>query len=203
MIDKTEEYDLLPSLNLRTGHIFGGSNCISISKDAEIFLNFTLSLIHPKLFETGQLMLEKLRNLESTKEICQSWWSVYTGIAIICNRMTPSHRDRKGRPEWFDTLLSYSDNSARPRLLITDLGLDLKYSSGTVVGFCGTIFKHEVRNWGSGERVCFAHFMRESVRKRLDVEPAGWVKSSMYYPRTISEGGDHMDLDESDNIGNC
>ena len=153
---------------------------MEISKEVESFLNLTLSLVHPELFKSGFLMLQKLRHLEKTSAVASEWQSVYSGIAIICNRITPSHRDSKGRPEWFDTLLSYSDSRARPMLKIEDLGMDLTYPSGTVVSFCGSIFKHEVKSWGNGDRVCYAHFMRENVRKRLDVPPAGWVNRDMY-----------------------
>lgn len=172
---------MLPSLNLRTQLYLGSPKWLQISNDVEKFLNLTLSLIHPELFECGLLMLRKLRESDDTKDVARQWQSVYTGISIISNRITPSHRDSKGRPEWFDLLLNYG-NGGRPRLLLKDLGMDLDYSSGTVVGFCGSILDHEVRSWGSGERVCYANFMRESVRKRLDVPPAGWVKQSIYLP---------------------
>ena len=56
----------------------------------------------------------------------------------------------------------------------------MEYSSGTVVGFCGLISEHGVGFWGNGDRVCYAHFMQESVRKQLDVPPAGWVDQTMY-----------------------
>lgn len=150
------------------------------TKKVEKFLNMVLSLIHPDLFESGVLMLRKLRALDATKAIASEWQSVYTGIQIISNRITPSHRDSKGRPEWYDILASYCGGGSTPHLLLCDLGLDLEYSSGTVVGFCGTVFQHEVKAWGGGDRVCYAHFMREAVRKRLEVHPAGWVNQTMY-----------------------
>jgi hypothetical protein len=126
-------------------------------------------------------MLRKLRDLDDSKDIAREWQSVYTGISVICNRITPSHRDSKGRPEWFDMLLNY-ENGGRHRFLLNDLGMDLEYSSGTVIGFCGSILEHEVQSWGNGERVCYANFMRESVRIRLDVPPAGWVNRNIYLP---------------------
>jgi|ERR1700679_347910 hypothetical protein len=175
-------YELKPSLNIRSGR-FLGDKWMESSKKVEIFLNMTLSLIHPELFESGLLMLQKLRKLDDTKDIARLWQSVYTGINVIGNRVTRSHRDSKGRPEWYDLLANYADekdNGSTPRLLIKDVGLDLKYSSGTVVGLCGSILEHEVRHWGAGDRVCLAHFMRESVRKKLDVPPAGWVTQTMY-----------------------
>ena len=150
------------------------------TRDVEKFLNLVLSLIHPELFESGVLMLRKLRTLDTTKTIALEWQSVYTGIQIISNRITPSHCDSKGRPQWFDTLANYCGGGSAPHLLVQDLGLDLAYSSGTVVDLCGMVFRHEVRAWGGGDRVCYAHFMREAVRKRLEVHPAGWVKQSIY-----------------------
>lgn len=79
-------------------------------------------------------------------------------------------------------LLNYCSVRQGARLSIPDLGLNLDYSSGTVVGICGTVLQHEVGSWGNGDRVCYAHFMREEVRKRLDVPPAGWVNRSQYGP---------------------
>jgi hypothetical protein len=177
------KYPFLPSLNLRTNPHLGTADWMQISNDFERLLNLTLRLIHPDLFQSGLDMLQKLRDSETTREIAQNWQSVYNGIAVISNRTTPSHRDRKGRPEWFDLLLNYSNGGALPRLLIKDLGLDLEYSSGTVVGFCGSIFKHEVPSWGMGDRVCYAHFLREAVRERLDAPAASWVHQSMYLPQ--------------------
>lgn len=129
-------------------------------------------------------MLRKLRKLETTKVIAREWQSVHTGVSVISNRLTPSHRDSKGRPEWFDTLANYCSSdlgSSAPRLLIKDLGMDLEYSSGAVVSFCGSVLEHEVGSWGPGDRVCQAHFMRESIRKRLAIPAAGWVSQSIYY----------------------
>ena len=151
------------------------------SKEVEVFLNLTLSLINPGLFRCGLSMLRELWHLSTTKTIATEWQSVYTGIQTISNRITPPHRDSKGRPEWFDLLLSYCDKGAStPYFSVNDLSLKLKYSSGTVIAFCGTIFEHGVESWGAGDRVCSAHFMRESVRERLGVPPAGWVDRGLY-----------------------
>ena len=84
------------------------------SKDLEAFLNLTLSLINPGLFQMGLTMLQRLRELDTTREIARKWPSVYTGISIISNRRTPSHRDSKGQPEWFNTLVSHAGKGARP-----------------------------------------------------------------------------------------
>jgi hypothetical protein len=158
----------------------GSAKWLKTSVELEATVNLTLSLIHPELYKCGLLMLQKLRQEDATAEIASKWQSVHTRISIVSNQIMPFHRDSKGRPEWYDTLLSYSDTRARPRLSIEDIGLDLDYQCGTVVSFCGSIFKHGVRTWGPGDRVCYAHFMRESVRERLKVPAAGWVNQSLY-----------------------
>jgi hypothetical protein len=43
------------------------------TKKVEKFLNMVLSLIHPDLFESGVLMLRKLRDLDATKAIASEW----------------------------------------------------------------------------------------------------------------------------------
>jgi hypothetical protein len=150
-------------------------------------------------------MLRKLRTLDDTKDIAEQWQSVYTGIAIISNRLTRLHRDRKGRPEWFDTLLSFSEIGTSPRFIVEDIGLDLDYSSGALVGFCGSIFRHGVDSWGTGNRICYAHFMRESVRERLNVDAAGFVDRKKYLTGaagqeliSISDDMDYEDVDDMD-----
>jgi hypothetical protein len=177
-----EKYPLKPSLNLRE-QPFLGERWIKETYTMERFFNLTLSLIHPDLFFSGLQMLQKLRESEETKGIADKWQSVFSGINMIANRITQPHRDSKGRAEWYDLLANYvdEDGGATPQFLIQDIGVNLEYSSGTVVGFHGSIFKHEVRSWGAGDRVCLAHFMREAVRNRLDVPPAGWVEQSSYY----------------------
>jgi hypothetical protein len=59
-------------------------------------------------------MLQRLFSLDTTEDIAEQWQSVYTGIAIISNHIMPPHRDQKERPEWFDTLLNYSDSAISP-----------------------------------------------------------------------------------------
>jgi hypothetical protein len=177
-----KNHPLLPSRNIRTESHLGSQKWIKITNNSEKFINLTLSLIHPNLFTSGLLILKKLRKLKATKVTAKEWQSVYTGIAVVSNRETPPHRDSGGRPEWYDTLINYSGTGGNPRLQLNSLGMDLEYSTGTVVSFCGSILEHEVRHWGTSDRACYAHFMRESVRKRFDVPPAGWVEQNMYLP---------------------
>lgn len=125
-------------------------------------------------------MLRKLREWRFTDVVAQDWQSVYSGISVISNRISPAHRDLSGRLEWYDTLANYYNGASTPLLSIKDLGLTLEYSSGTVAAFCGTVLEHEVKPWGDGDRICYAHFMRENARERLKVPPAGWATQNSY-----------------------
>jgi hypothetical protein len=139
-----------------------------------------LFLIHPSLWKAGYDVLERLRELEETKEIASLWTSVYTGIAVISNRRTPSHLDINGRPEWYDLLSMQGSMSGFARLDFQELGLSLAYHPGTVVAACGQILHHSVSFWGEGDRVCYAHFMRDKVRERFGIAPGEWVTQELY-----------------------
>lgn len=150
------------------------------SAEGEEYLNIILLLIHPGLHRVGTSVLEQLRTSSDTKDIADLWTSVYTGIAIISNRKTKSHVDTNGRPEWYDLLLNVGSVAGLSRLEFEDVGLRLAYGPGTVVGGCGQIFSHKVDGWGEGDRVCYAHFMRDKVRERFGLQSGGWACQSMY-----------------------
>jgi hypothetical protein len=153
----------------------------------EEFLNFVLLLIHPNLYKIGSSILQNLRGLQDTTEIASLWTSVFTGIAVISNRETPTHVDYNGRPEWYDLLTVKGSHLSRSTHLdLAEMGLSLAYGPGTVVALSGQIFQHCVRFWGDGDRICYARFMREAVRKRFDIEPGNWMTQS-YYAEYLSE----------------
>lgn len=127
----------------------------------------------------GDEILQALKSMNDDGIAAARWESIYTGIQVICNRLTPSHRDSKGRAEWYDLLVGLSTTSL-PYLVVSELGLEMAYYPGTVVGLCGNVLEHGVRSWGSGDRICYAHFMREAVRKHFGIPAAGWAMLSKY-----------------------
>lgn len=127
----------------------------------------------------GDEILQLLRSIDDDGIAVQKWESVYTGIQVISNQLTPPHRDTKGRAAWYDLLVGLSTTSL-PYLAVSELGLEMAYFSGTIVGFCGNALEHSVKSWGSGDRICYAHFMREAVRKHFDVPAAGWAMLDRY-----------------------
>jgi hypothetical protein len=141
--------------------------------------NDILSLIHPTLYENASKALNCLRHDRLTSWAAHRWSSVFTGISVISNRRTIPHRDRLGSESWYDILIgSGSYNGAK--MIIRDIGLTLDYSSGTAVAICGNVLLHEVEDWGDGDRICYAMFMRREVLKRLGCHFVGWCTVDDY-----------------------
>jgi hypothetical protein len=119
--------------------------------------------------------MEVIRALEQTEdfgEAIRRWPSVFSGMQLIANRTTPEHRDFKSQPEWYDILATigpYTD----AWMTVPNIGVQLKYDSGTVIGLGGRVLQHAVPSF-KGERVCYADFMRSNVHERMRVCNSGW-----------------------------
>ncbi|RDB31012.1 hypothetical protein Hypma_000102 [Hypsizygus marmoreus] len=171
----SKPYPLRPSRNLRTS--LPARVWLSQLCTPEYFVNLILALTHPKLFDAAWEVLMLLRRHPDTQHIATMWHSVFTGIAVIANRVTPAHVDRSGRPDWYDLLLSIGTFS-HATLNLPDLGASFSYAPGTVVNLCGNVLTHEVMTWGKGDRICYAHFFRKAVFARLGMEWIGGVNRS-------------------------
>lgn len=77
---------------------------------AETLLSATMALIHPHQHAMGQQIVAKLRTMPDIQPITHRWKSVMTYIDVVSNRLTPAHRNRRGRAEWFDLLVSTGDS---------------------------------------------------------------------------------------------
>jgi hypothetical protein len=173
---KHERFPLKPSVSLHSQE----ANCwMAASKDSMELLNKTLQLIHPDLYHNGCFALDKLRNGPFTLELASSWTSVYTGVSIISNRITKPHRDRNGKNSWYDLLVTLG-NYKEAVLKFEELGVEFAYNPGTVVGCCGNLFTHEVGDWGEGDRICYAFFMRKAVLARFMDRTAEWMTQDVY-----------------------
>lgn len=148
---------------------------ISMCRVSE-FLNKVLAITHPDLHFAAAKGLEVLHQQGGINDLSNHWTSVFTGINVISNRRTVKHRDRFGHLPWYDLLLSVG-TYRRAKLVLDDLQAQFAYNPGTVVLLCGKLLDHEVPFWGAGDRVCWAHFMREEVLNRLGVlgRKVGWA----------------------------
>ncbi len=155
------------------------------TKDSQDTLNKILALVHPQLYQDGLAALEGLQAQATSKDIASQWSSVYSGISVIANRLTKAHCDNNAKPSWYDLLVALG-SYASTRLRLAELGLELEYTPGTVVPLCGNVFTHEVGDWGDGDRLCYAQFMREAVIDRFQQGTSTWMTQG-YYQEEVSD----------------
>jgi len=136
------------------------------SEPMESLANAILSIVHPDLHQMGQMANQVYEaNAESDK--LSDWPSVYSGIDVIVNRLTPPHRDAGGAASSYDLLISLGEGLAD--LHLTDLGAQLTYWPGTLVFLTGRVLEHAVPEWKGGESVAVAHYMKDLLHDRMGV----------------------------------
>jgi hypothetical protein len=134
-----------------------------------------LAITHPEQFQAGISILQQVKsNPTLLREpghfihVLKTWCVPFTGVSIIANRETLSHRDVGGSPHWYD-ILATMGNYDHTTFHLPSLHAAFPYRPGTVVAIAGKVIPHSVDAIGDGDRVCFAWFMREDVRKYLDI----------------------------------
>jgi len=164
------------SVSIRKNQMQGTLAWMSSMGRVSEFLNNVLAMTHPDLHLAAAKGLEVLRQQRGINDLSNHWTSIFTGINVISNRRTINHRDRFGHLPWYDLLLSVGTYK-RAKLVLHDLQAQFAYNPGTVVLLCGKLLYHEVPFWGAGDRVCYAHFMREEVLNCLGVlgRKVGWA----------------------------
>lgn len=155
-------------------------------QDTEHDINKLMQLIAPKLFEAGMAAIGTAKQLHSDHPTIDLWASAFSAIGVIVNRITPPHRDAGGWKACYDLLVA-AGNYQTAYLHLADLGAKIQYNPGTVVAITGKILRHAVVDWKGGERICYAHYMRNNVHQRLRVEQTGWVKEQ-YFTDWMSRG---------------
>ncbi|KAG1864347.1 hypothetical protein F4604DRAFT_1535688, partial [Suillus subluteus] len=83
------------------------------------------------------------------------WPSIFSGLELIVNHVTLSHRDPGGAPSHYDMLVSLGIRD-EAMFVIEDIGAELVYSPGTMVYIAGKVLKHSVSHWKIGERFVIA-----------------------------------------------
>lgn len=142
-----------------------------------------LALTHPEQFQAGLRILnaikakpQSLREPGNFIHVLTTWCLPFSGVSIISNRETTSHRDIGGSPHWYDILATmgrYSDTTFR----LPSLNAAFPYRPGTIIAIAGKVIPHSVDPIDKGDRVCFAWFMRDDVRKYLQI-PEGRLSSN-------------------------
>ena len=138
------------------------------------------AVIHPELYDAGQETMNRLRQDTEIQpqDVLHRWTSVFNGVSVIFNRITPPHRDGNTRKQWYDLLVSIG-NYRNCNLELPGAGPKVEYGPGTVVGLLGSTLEHAVPHF-EGERVCYGYFMRDKVHEWAGVRAHSWMATQHY-----------------------
>ncbi|KAI0347142.1 hypothetical protein BDW22DRAFT_1425207 [Trametopsis cervina] len=125
------------------------------------------SICHPRQLAAYNGSLNSLRESGPTfEEAYANWQWPGHGLALISNRQTPFHRDRKTAIGMYDIIATcgrYADGD----FAIEELGIRLRYKPGTLINIAGGMLRHAAEV-GEGERVAAVCFMREELMEATE-----------------------------------
>ncbi|KAG2752441.1 hypothetical protein P692DRAFT_20693953, partial [Suillus brevipes Sb2] len=80
-----------------------------------VLIAAALRVMHPKLYWSSLATMLALglwaadKKLDEMGDHLRVWASVFTALAIVCNRRSPLHRDPLSRPQWFDVMTTFGN----------------------------------------------------------------------------------------------
>ncbi|THH05826.1 hypothetical protein EW146_g9795 [Bondarzewia mesenterica] len=113
--------------------------------DLSAILSGILRIIHPEQYFAGIECMEKLGDITDISELVHRWPSVFNGVSVIAQRLTPPHRDRNSHAEWYDLLATISPYWNGTFELL-GIGVSFQYNSGTMIALCSQVLTHSVPN---------------------------------------------------------
>jgi hypothetical protein len=153
-----------------------------LSDTAESFalMGALLGIIHPELYAAGRHVYHSIIHRpglvnegDGVLEVLKYWTSPFSGYGLISNCTTPVHRDNYSQGAWYDLLTTVGPYSGS-KMVLENLGLELKYESGTMVALLGKLIQHGTTE-ASGSRICLAQFMRDNVLERSGIVAPEWM----------------------------
>jgi len=151
-----------------------------------VICNAATALVGPQQYDYGLAAVQLIKSGEQMSGLHANlnyWISVWSGFAMIVNRKTPFHRDPGAAAPCYDLLVSGGTHTDC-KLEMPDLGATVSYNPGTAVAVTGKVLRHGVRSWSGGERICQAHFMKDSVHDHLGLPRPSWVNYDDYISMT-------------------
>lgn len=137
------------------------------------FLNSVLSFTHPELHKAMCESLDQYHKCSATAPYAENWPTLFHGFSVICNRISKAHIDNNGSWAWYDQVLSIGTYN-KATMEMPDLKATFDYAPGTVIQFSGNLLLHKVGEWDSGDRICYAYFVKKSIFRKMDIDLPDW-----------------------------
>lgn len=139
-----------------------------------------LRVMHPNLYWSSLAANLALglwadeNKLNDMGDRLREWPSVFTALAIVCNRRSPMHRDPLSRPQWFDAMTTFG-NYGVVTMKMPNLGIESVYPTGSMVAGSGRIIRHGL-DMADGDRTAWVWYMRDDVHAFVDIPRADYSK---------------------------
>lgn len=111
---------------------------------------------------------EQFESRGGTGDWLDHWHALFPGLAIIKNRQTQLHRDKRGA-QYAGDFLSVFGDFVGGDLSLPDLNLDFEWTSGAACFFDGRTFSHEVKSWEGSLRLCLVSYLWKTSMDALNV----------------------------------
>lgn len=104
--------------------------------------------------------------------LLEEWGLPFTGLAVLVNRSTSSHRDKGGRRSCYDICATVG---TYPKALFSmpDIRTQVVYNSGCTVVLLARVLAHEVQPV-VGDRVALVLFTKDTIHEALKIHPSPW-----------------------------
>ncbi|KAG0693556.1 hypothetical protein DFH29DRAFT_881367 [Suillus ampliporus] len=98
---------------------------------------------------------------------------MFNCTAVICNRQCPLHRDPRSAPEGFDVMTSVG-HYCNGLMTLSNLGIQLRYNTGAMVGCSRHIVRHGVTF--TGDQIVWTWFICDSLHNFVGTPRPQYVK---------------------------
>ncbi|KAG1882124.1 hypothetical protein F4604DRAFT_1577838 [Suillus subluteus] len=119
----------------------------------ELFWNAITTIANSGLFKAGAAavlaVLQEVSSHPAKSPAVSQWPSIFSGLEVIINRMTLSHRDPGSSTTLYDLLVSLGKGHAA-NISLADIRMELDYSPGTMLFISGMALEHSVGPWLGG-----------------------------------------------------
>ncbi|RDX50609.1 hypothetical protein OH76DRAFT_1348589 [Lentinus brumalis] len=135
-----------------------------------------LAVTHPAQYRAGfDAQIKMSMRASELRPYISQWPFAYTAVQVMVNRLTIHHRDKTGRPGWFDLLLSFGTYGDTAVVAFRNLGASVPYGTGSAVMVNSRVVIHAVPEVPP-DRICYAFFMSDVAHEWLGIEDPGWSK---------------------------
>lgn len=145
-----------------------------------LIISGAFSIMHPTTCRAGSAAIQHLKSdptfvkkAERLPTVLEHWCIPFSALSIVCNRITPFHRDNGGSHEWMDVLLAAGDYE-NGRFEASTVGIRCEYQPGTLIGLTGRVLRHGADC--PPNRACIAMYNIGAVLKAAGISDVGWAR---------------------------